>query len=249
MGGQGAVPHVDHGSPSSCTASTTCSSAPRPARCRSRSRRVVSNHRDAERLCDAFGVPFHHLPVTPRHQGRGRVEAAGHGRRPRRGAGRAGPLHAGALRPVVPAPGGPGDQHPPLVPAQLQGRQALPPGPRRAGSSWSGPPRTTSPPTSTRARSSSRTSCASTTPTTRTSSSPPVATSRPRCSPAPSAGTRSPGSCSTATAPSSSADPRTADPSQMVVPGPLTRRRWWAPSHHLRRVSGQSPSSARRRTT
>ena len=26
---------------------------------------VVSNHRDAERLCDAFGVAFHHLPVTP----------------------------------------------------------------------------------------------------------------------------------------------------------------------------------------
>ncbi len=26
---------------------------------------VVSNHRDAERLCDAYGLPFHHIPVTP----------------------------------------------------------------------------------------------------------------------------------------------------------------------------------------
>ncbi len=26
---------------------------------------VVSNHRDAERLCDAYGLPFHHVPVTP----------------------------------------------------------------------------------------------------------------------------------------------------------------------------------------
>ena len=45
-------------------------------------------------------------------------------------------------------------------------------------------------------------------PTTRSSWSPPAATSRRRCSPARSAGTRSPGSCSTATAPSSSADRR-----------------------------------------
>ncbi|MGD9960670.1 formyltetrahydrofolate deformylase [Nocardioides sp.] len=26
---------------------------------------VVSNHRDAEKLCDVYGLPFHHLPVTP----------------------------------------------------------------------------------------------------------------------------------------------------------------------------------------
>jgi formyltetrahydrofolate deformylase len=26
---------------------------------------VVSNHRDAERLCDVYRIPFHHIPVTP----------------------------------------------------------------------------------------------------------------------------------------------------------------------------------------
>ncbi len=26
---------------------------------------VVSNHRDAEKLCAVYGLPFHHLPVTP----------------------------------------------------------------------------------------------------------------------------------------------------------------------------------------
>ncbi|MGH3457284.1 formyltetrahydrofolate deformylase [Aeromicrobium sp.] len=26
---------------------------------------VVSNHPDAARLCDAYGLPFHHIPVTP----------------------------------------------------------------------------------------------------------------------------------------------------------------------------------------
>jgi formyltetrahydrofolate deformylase len=26
---------------------------------------VVSNHRDAERLCDVYGLEFHHIPVTP----------------------------------------------------------------------------------------------------------------------------------------------------------------------------------------
>ncbi len=26
---------------------------------------IVSNHRDAERLADSYGIPFHHIPVTP----------------------------------------------------------------------------------------------------------------------------------------------------------------------------------------
>jgi formyltetrahydrofolate deformylase len=29
---------------------------------------VVSNHRDAERLCDAYGLQFHHVPVTPENK-------------------------------------------------------------------------------------------------------------------------------------------------------------------------------------
>ncbi|CAA9285787.1 MAG: Formyltetrahydrofolate deformylase, partial [uncultured Friedmanniella sp.] len=66
----------------------------------------------------------------PGHQGRGRGGDAAAGRRARRRAGGAGPLHAGADRADQPRAGRSGDQHPPLVPAQLQGREALPPGAR-----------------------------------------------------------------------------------------------------------------------
>ncbi|CAK7287791.1 Formyltetrahydrofolate deformylase [Streptomyces misionensis JCM 4497] len=64
------------------------------------------------------------------HQGGGRGEAARH--RPR-GAGRAGgprPVHAGPLGRPVQAAQRPDHQHPPLLPAELQGRQAVPPGAR-----------------------------------------------------------------------------------------------------------------------
>ncbi|CUR56259.1 Formyltetrahydrofolate deformylase [metagenome] len=30
---------------------------------------VVSNHRDAEKLCDVYGLPFHHIPVTAETKG------------------------------------------------------------------------------------------------------------------------------------------------------------------------------------
>ena len=37
---------------------------------------VVSNHTDLERLAKSYGVPFHHVPVTPGHEGRRRGDAA-----------------------------------------------------------------------------------------------------------------------------------------------------------------------------
>ena len=69
----------------------------------------------------------------PRHQGggRGRLMRARRGARHRPG--RAGALHADPLRRPVPAAERAGHQHPPLVPAELQGRQALPPGVRARG--------------------------------------------------------------------------------------------------------------------
>ncbi len=145
-------------------------------------------------------------PGDPGDQAPGRGPAPRAGREARHPPRRAGPLHAGAVRRPVRRAVRPGDQHPPLVPAELQGREALPPGlrPRREAGGCHRALRHR--PTSTRARSSSRTSSASTTRSTRTSWSPPAATSRPRCSRAPYAGTPSRGSSSTATAPSSSAD-------------------------------------------
>ena len=112
---------------SSCTASTTCSSGPAPATCRSTSPWWSSTARRR-----AAGAPPR--PRLPSHPGHSRDQGGRRGRADGapRGAGdrsrRARPLHAGALGRRLPASLGPGDQHPPLVPAQLQGRTALPPG-------------------------------------------------------------------------------------------------------------------------
>ena len=94
---------------------------------------VVSNHRDAEPLVRSYGLEFRHIPVTPETKPEAEAELLRAARGARHPPRRAGPLHAGALRRRVPPAVGPGDQHPPLVPAELQGRQALPPGlrPRR----------------------------------------------------------------------------------------------------------------------
>src|SRR5690625_4913559 len=58
------------------------------------------------------GVQTCALPISP----------AAAGGRSRRGAGGAGPVHADPLRRGLRGPGRPGDQHPPFVPAQFQGR-------------------------------------------------------------------------------------------------------------------------------
>ena len=69
----------------------------------------------------------------PGDQGGRRGPAARARRRPRRRARRARPLHADPVRPDLRGPARAGDQHPPLVPARLRGRQALPPGLRPRG--------------------------------------------------------------------------------------------------------------------
>ena len=94
---------------------------------------VVSNHLDAEPLVRSYGIDFRHIPVTAGDQAGRRGRAAEAARGPRHPSRRARPLHAGALRRRLPRAVGPGDQHPPLVPAELQGRQALPPGLRPRG--------------------------------------------------------------------------------------------------------------------
>ena len=94
---------------------------------------VVSNHPDCEALVKSYGVPYHHVPVTPETKADAEATMLGLVDDARRRPGRAGPLHAGAVRRDLPRAVRQGDQHPPLVPAQLQGRPALPPGvrPRR----------------------------------------------------------------------------------------------------------------------
>ena len=158
---------------------------------------VLSNHPDCERLVASYGVPFHHVPVTPDTKADAEkrmlelVEAEG--RRP----GRARALHAGAVRRHLPRAGRQGDQHPPLVPAELQGRAALPPGvrPRREAGRRDGALRDRRPrrgPDHRAGRDARRP------PLRRRRRSPrPAATSRARCSRAPCAGTPSPGCCST----------------------------------------------------
>ena len=76
-----------------------------------------------------FGVPYLHLPVvaTTRPPRRRRARRAARPWHRPRGAG---PLHAGALGRLLRRVAEPHHQHPPLVPAGLPGRPAVPPGPR-----------------------------------------------------------------------------------------------------------------------
>ena len=89
---------------------------------------VVSNHEDLRPMAEAAGLPFHHVPVTPdtKPQAEARLlELVDEYRADLVVLARYmqvlsdEPVHRAAR---------PGDQHPPLVPARVQGRQALPPG-------------------------------------------------------------------------------------------------------------------------
>ena len=96
-------------------------------------RLVVSNHEDCRPLAERYGLPYVHIPVTAATKPQAERRAAGPDRPvPDRGR-RAGPVHAGALRRSLPRAGRPGHQHPPLLPAGIQGSPALPPGLRRGG--------------------------------------------------------------------------------------------------------------------
>ena len=218
VGGPGAVPHADHGAPSSCTASTTCCSGRRPATCRSRCRWWSPTTATPSRWrgTTASTSTTSRSRPTPRPQAE--AELLRPGRRPRHRPGRAGPLHADPVRRPVPAAERPGDQHPPLVPAELQGRQALPPGlrPRREAGRRDRALRHRRPrrgPDHRAGRHPRRPHARAP-----TSWSPPAATSRRRCSPAPCAGTPRPGSCSTAAGRSSSADTESAQRGIEITP-------------------------------
>jgi formyltetrahydrofolate deformylase len=98
---------------------------------------IVSNHPTYSALADSYGIPFHHLPLPAGagrcHQARAGAAHRGTGRGRADRPGGAGALHADPQRRVLRAAEGPRDQHPPQLPARLQGRPPLPPGapPRR----------------------------------------------------------------------------------------------------------------------
>ena len=128
VGGPGAVPHADHGLQAAALPQRPAVPARAPARCRSRSRRSSPTTPTPSRWRGTTASPFHHIPVTPDTKPEAEAE----------------------LLELVDELGidlvvlarymqvlsddlcrharGAGDQHPPLVPAELQGRQALPPG-------------------------------------------------------------------------------------------------------------------------
>ena len=127
------------------------------------SRAIVSNHRDFYQLAASYNVPFHHIPVTAATKAQAEAKQCEI-------------IEAEGAELVVLARymqilsndlcrklAGPRDQHPPQLPAQLQGRQALLPGarPRREADRRHRPLRDGRP--RRRARSSSRTWRASTT--------------------------------------------------------------------------------------
>ena len=63
---------------------------------------VVSNHPDAEQLCDVYGLPFHHIPVTPDTKAEAEAQLLALINENDVHAGGARALHAGALRRPVP---------------------------------------------------------------------------------------------------------------------------------------------------
>ena len=106
------------------TACSTCCGAGAAASSRPTSWLVASNHPDLRADVDAFGLPYHHVPVDrgDKAAGRGAAPRAARGQRRPRGAG---PLHADPLRRVPRPARRAGDQHPPLVPARVRRRRAL----------------------------------------------------------------------------------------------------------------------------
>ena len=89
---------------------------------------MVSNHEDFAALAASYGIPFHHLPITRRRQACAGATHPRAGRARTHRPGGAGALHADPVAGAVRGAGRTRDQHPPQLPAQLQGRQALSPG-------------------------------------------------------------------------------------------------------------------------
>ncbi len=90
---------------------------------------IVSNHENSRATADYEGIPYHCCPSARTQGGTGGAGAgAGQGQRRRARGARA--LHADPERQLRDQAVRSDHQHPPLVPAQLQGRQALSPGAR-----------------------------------------------------------------------------------------------------------------------
>ena len=88
---------------------------------------VASNHPDLREAVERFGLPYHHVPVEKDRKAEAEaalLELLDGQLRP----GRARPLHADPLRRLPRARGRADDQHPPLVPAGVRRRRALPAG-------------------------------------------------------------------------------------------------------------------------
>ncbi len=82
---------------------------------------VISNHLDYQKLVVNHDIPFHHVKVSRDSKARRRGPADGDHRGHRRRTGHPRPLHAGPVRRDVPPDAGADHQHPPFLPAQLQG--------------------------------------------------------------------------------------------------------------------------------
>ena len=94
---------------------------------------IVSNHND---YAVTWRLLRHSVPLPAghgRHQGGTGAAGAGPGRARTHRSGGAGALHADPVTHAVPRAGRPCDQHPPQLPAQLQGRAAVSPGTRAWG--------------------------------------------------------------------------------------------------------------------
>ena len=169
---------------------------------------VVGNHPDLAPLAAAHGCRSSTCRRARRPGGRAAVRraAARPGRRAEHRLRGAGPLHAHPVARAVRQDVRPHHQHPPLVPAQLQGSPALPPGARARGEAdWRDRAlRHRRPGRGPDHRAGGRPGGPLA--TARRTSRPSAATPSGWRSPAPCAGTPSTASCSTAAAPSSSAD-------------------------------------------
>jgi formyltetrahydrofolate deformylase len=86
---------------------------------------IVSNHpREVYAGLDFGGIPFHHLPITKETKREQEAQILDPRRRDRHRSRGARPLHADPVRRSLGQALRPLHQHPPLVPARLQGRKS-----------------------------------------------------------------------------------------------------------------------------
>jgi hypothetical protein len=90
-------------------------------------RAIISNHREFYQLAASYNIPFHHIPVTAatKAQAEARQTRSSRRKAPNWWCWRA---TCKSCRTTCAKAVWPRHQHPPQLPAQLQGRQALLPG-------------------------------------------------------------------------------------------------------------------------